>query len=263
MTTQSQAKRIFLELRKGGRSLRKVQAALREQGDGDVPTLRVLGDWSGKGGWVKAAEEWDAKSQGSEPVPKHPLTARERRFVEEYLVDLNGTQAAIRAGYSAKTAKVQASRLLTKANVRAAITAAKQDRAERTQVTQDQVLAELKKLGFANMADYIEVQSDGTAAIDLSKLDRDQAAAITEVVVDEYTEGRGDDARQVKRIRFKLADKRGALVDMGKHLGMFTDRVEHTGKDGGPIEYRDMDQPDFTGLLTDLQHGTRGKPVVH
>ena len=158
---------------------------------------------------------------------------------------------------------MQASRLLTKANVRAAIDAAQRTRSERTEITQDQVLAELSKLGFANMSDYIRVTEDGDAYVDLSEMDRDKAAAISEVVIDEYTEGRGKAARQVKRVRFKLADKRGALVDIGKHLGMFKERVEHTGKDGGPIEYRDADKPDFTAILTDLHHGVGGKPVTH
>ena len=96
--TPNQAKRHFLELGKG-RTLRKVQAALCEHG-GDAPTLRALGNWSVEGGWVKAAEEWDAKGHANGATPGRPLTARERRFVAEYLVDLNGTQAAIRARYS-------------------------------------------------------------------------------------------------------------------------------------------------------------------
>jgi len=75
----------------------------------------------------------------------------------------------------------------------------------------------------------MKTQPDGTAYVDLSDLDRDKAAAISEIVVDEYTEGKGDDARQVKRVRFKLHDKRAALLDIGKHLGMFRERVEVTG----------------------------------
>lgn len=79
------------------------------------------------------------------------LNEKQRRFVAEYLIDLNSTQAAIRAGYSAKTAKQQGSRLLTNADVQAAVVKAQTKRAERTEITQDRVLAELAKIGFADM----------------------------------------------------------------------------------------------------------------
>ena len=149
------------------------------------------------------------------------LTAKQRRFVEEYLLDANATQAAIRAGYSESNARQQGHRLLTKANVADAIEKAQAERAERVQVTADEVLAELKKLGFSNMLDYATVQADGTAYVDLSSLTREQAAAIQEMTVDEYTEGRGEDARPVKKVKVKLVDKKGTLELLGRHLGLF------------------------------------------
>ncbi len=76
-------------------------------------------------------------------------------------------------------------------------------------------------LAFSNMLDYMTVDDDGYGVVDLSKLTRDQAAAISEVVVDQYTEGKGKEARKVKRMRFKLTDKRGPLVDLGRHVGLF------------------------------------------
>jgi len=69
----------------------------------------------------------------------------------------------------------------------------------------------------------------GDPYLDFSALTRDQAAALQEVTVEDYVDGRGENAREVKRVRFKLADKRAALVDLGRHLGMFKDRVEHSG----------------------------------
>jgi phage terminase small subunit len=82
------------------------------------------------------------------------LTPKQSRFVEEYLVDLNGKQAAIRAGYSANTAEVQASRLLRIVKIQVALSAAMRARSRNTEVTPDRVLAELAKIGFANMRDY-------------------------------------------------------------------------------------------------------------
>lgn len=163
------------------------------------------------------------------------LTPKQERFVAEYLIDLNATQAAIRAGYSAKTASSQGERLLRNVEVAKAIANAQKARSARTEITQDRVLKELAKLGFANMQDYMSVTQEGEPFADLSKLTRDQAAAITEFTVEDFTEGRGDDARDVRRVKFKLADKRAALVDIGKHLGMFKDKVELSGAGGGPV----------------------------
>lgn len=81
------------------------------------------------------------------------LTPKQQRFVEEYLVDLNATQAAIRTGYSEHTAEVQGSRLLSKAKVREAVDAALKTRSERTELTQDWVLAELRNVHTAAMGD--------------------------------------------------------------------------------------------------------------
>ncbi len=194
MTTQSQAKRIFLELGKGGRSLRKVQAALREQGDSDVPTLRVLGDWSGKGEWIKAAEEWDANAQADEPAPVRPLTAKQQRFVEEYLVDLNATQASIRAGYSAKTAEQQGPRLLGNVGVAAAIKAAQEERSQRTKVTQDWVLDRLVE----NVERSMQV----------------------EPVI-------GRDGKPTGQFTYQGSVANKALELLGKHVDLFTERHEH------------------------------------
>jgi len=158
-----------------------------------------------------------------------PLTAKQQRFVEEYLVDLNATQAAIRSGYSAKNADKIGSELLGKTRVAEAVAEAQEKRSQRTGITQDRVLNELAKLAFANSLDYMVVGEDGLAYTDLSKLTRDQAAAIQEFIVEEYAEGRGEDKVDVKRVKLKFYDKGRSLVDIGKHLGMFVDRKEITG----------------------------------
>lgn len=149
------------------------------------------------------------------------LTPKQQQFVKEYLVDLNGTQAAIRAGYSPKTAQPQSSRLLLNVMVQRAINEGMRKRAKRVEVNADSVVAELAKLGFANMLDYMRTTDQGDAYVDLSDLDRDRAAAISEITVEDFTDGRGDQSRDVRKVKLKLHDKRAALVDLGKHLGLF------------------------------------------
>jgi phage terminase small subunit len=154
------------------------------------------------------------------------MTPKQCRFVEEYLVDLNATQAAKRAGYSQRTAFAIGRENLHKPSIQAALTAAMDDRARRTEITADRVLRELALIGFANMADYMRAGPSGDPVLDFSRLTREQAAALVEVTVEDFMDGRGEDARAVRRVKFKLADKRAALVDMGKHLGMFVERIK-------------------------------------
>lgn len=170
------------------------------------------------------------------------LPPRQRVFVDEYLLDLNATQAAIRAGYSPKTAYSQGQRLLKNAEVQAAITAAQAERSERTGVTADRVVEELAKVGFSNLLDFFSITPGGEPYVDLSAVTRDQAAVLAELQVDDYVEGRGDDAREVRRVKIKLHDKLKALEQLARHLGMFTDKVDVTSG-GEPlrvlVEYTD------------------------
>lgn len=89
-------------------------------------------------------------------MAKGKLTPKQQCFVDEYLIDLNATQAAIRAGYSPKTAAVQASRLLANAKVSAAVACAMAERSKRTGITQDRVLMELAKVAFIKLTDIID-----------------------------------------------------------------------------------------------------------
>jgi phage terminase small subunit len=148
------------------------------------------------------------------------LTLKQSRFVEEYIVDLNGKKAAIRAGYSPKTAEVQASRMLRKAKVQTAVEEAMQARSRRTGISADHVVLELEKLAFSNISDFIEVHADGSVHIDLLRATRDRAAAIRDVVVKGCAEGSGDEGRSVKLTQIRLCDKVKALDMLARHLGM-------------------------------------------
>lgn len=172
-----------------------------------------------------------------------PLNAKQQRFCEEYLIDLNATQAAVRAGYSKKTAKEIGCENLTKPNIQEYVQRLIKERKDRTEVTADQVVRELAFMGFANMLDYMTITDDGSAYVDLSTLTREQAAAIQEVTVDSYidhtTFDEEGEKQAVKKIKFKLADKRGALTKLGEHLGMFNQPLKFEGSLGVDEETRE------------------------
>jgi phage terminase small subunit len=155
------------------------------------------------------------------------LSLKHQKFVAEYLVDKNATQAAIRAGYSERTARQQGARLLSKAVIADAIAEKAEKQVEKLEITAERILRELALIGFANMEDYVRIGADGDPWLDFSTLTREQAAAITEMTVEDFKDGRGEAARDVRRVKFKLADKRAALVDLGRHLALFTDKVQH------------------------------------
>jgi phage terminase small subunit len=148
-------------------------------------------------------------------LPKQ-LTAKQQRFVDEYLVDINATQAAIRAGYSPRTADSMASQLLAHPAVGPAVRAALEARSQRTKITQDEVIERLAMI--ARMDPRKLYRPDGTFKA-VHELDDETALAVASV---EFTEQGG------KKVRFW--DKKGALELLGKHLGMFVERVEHSGK---------------------------------
>lgn len=158
------------------------------------------------------------------------LTVKQAMFVKEYLVDLNATRAAIAAGYSKRTAEAAGSRLLRNVKVRAEIDKQTADRKQRLNISADAVVQELARIAFANMMDYVTVQG-GDAYVDLSRVTREQAAAIQEITSETYVdgyEGKGEEKKPivVKRTKFKLGDKRASLELLGKHLKLFTDRTE-------------------------------------
>ena len=148
-------------------------------------------------------------------------------FVREYLVDLNATQAAIRAGYAVRSAGQQAEVLLKNHEIAAAVQHEMNRRAERTGITAEVVLQELLRLARADISEAFN--EDGTLK-PIKQIPEDVRRAISAVEVDELFEGRGNDRAHVGYTRkVKFWDKRGALELLGKHLKLFTDKVEHSG----------------------------------
>lgn len=152
-----------------------------------------------------------------------PLNPRQRRFIDEYLKDLNATAAVIRAGYSANGASVQGHLLLRHPKVSEEIAKRQKKMADKYEITREKVIRELAKIGFANIGDFFKTTTAGDPIIDIAAADRDQLASLQEITVDDYVDGRGDNARDVKRVRIRLLDKQAALVNLGKHLGLFKD----------------------------------------
>lgn len=155
------------------------------------------------------------------PMPR--LTSKQKKFVEEYLVDLNGTQAAIRAGYSSDSAKEIASENLTKPNIRSQIDKAMAERSKRTGVNQDRIIYELAKIAFLNPTDVINMD-EATIKGDAN---REDTAAIASVKVKVIPTETGD----IVEREVKTYDKIRALELLGKHNGMFTEKFKV-----GPIE---------------------------
>jgi len=171
--------------------------------------------------------------------------AKHEIFAQEVAKGKSADEAYQIAGF--KQNRGNATRLKSNESVLSRIDEILSASADRAEVTIEKVYRELALLGFCNMQDYMRAGTDGDPYLDFSALTRDQAAALTEVTVEDFKDGRGTDARNVRRVKFKLADKRAALVDLGRHLGMFKDRIEHSGPDGGPVEVKIIG--DDVGLL--------------
>ena len=163
------------------------------------------------------------------PVLKN---VRHERFAQELAKGTFATKAHEIAGY--KSNDGNASALAAKPEIQARIKEIMEKSATRAEISIARVLTELGKLGFSNIDDYITIGADGLPFVDMSAVDRDQLAAVQEVIVEtrlesEINEAGEREAVPVRKVRFKLADKRMALVDIGRHLGMFKEQVEYSG----------------------------------
>lgn len=153
------------------------------------------------------------------------LTAKQKIFADEYLIDINATRAYKVAYPKVKkdeTAKAAASRMLTNVNVGAYVEKRMKDREKRTEITQDMVLKELAKIGFADVTDFVTIEDQGSyKAVKVkttNDMPRDKLGAIAGIK--EGTNG----------IEIKLNDKGKALELIGRHLGMWKDKMELSGE---------------------------------
>lgn len=150
------------------------------------------------------------------------LTSKQKRFIEEYLIDLNATQAAIRAGYSPATAHSIGSENLKKPEIRVHVDKALAERSKRTGINADRVLMELAKLGFVNAAKVIDFDEASV----ISNAADDDLAAIQSVKVKIIPTESGE----IVEREVKMYDKNRSLELLGRHLGLFKDKLEIDGK---------------------------------
>nr|DAH20732.1 MAG TPA: Terminase small subunit [Caudoviricetes sp.] len=193
------------------------------------------------------------------------LTAKQQRFCDEYLIDLNGTRAYKVAYPSVKkdeTARVNASRLLTNANVKTYIQERQKEREKRTEITQDSVLRELALIAFAKASDYARVvEKDAMVEVDghmVPVLDEDgnqvKYRTVEPILTDELTEDQKKAIAVIKKGRdgfeIKPYSKIQALELLGKHLGMFTEKVEV--KNTTPNAFEGLTTEELKKLIDDV-----------
>lgn len=171
------------------------------------------------------------------------LTAKQKIFVDEYLVDLNATRAYKAAYKSCKkeeTAAVNGNRLLRNAKVKEYIDKRMKDREKRTEITQDKVLQELASIAFDDIKNYLWFYTDdnGDIQVRVKNSDDIDTKNISEISI-------GKDGQ----FKFKLYCKDNALIQLGKHLGMFKDKVEVTGNINNP--YEGLTTEDLKKLIKD------------
>ncbi|GAA0561657.1 terminase small subunit [Chitinophaga japonensis] len=182
---------------------------------------------------AKPVEADDLSTQLEKAAAALPI--KQRTFCEEYLIDLNGTQAAIRSRYSKKSASETASELLVKSKIKAYIDLLMKVRAQRTEITPDRVLQELAAIAFANINDFVKVvekEEVGGSKTDLGDQEEEKR---THRVVEVFPTDTIDKAKipalsSIKQgrsgIEVKMFDKEKALELLGRHLGMWNDKLQ-------------------------------------
>ena len=174
------------------------------------------------------------------------MTEKQKIFADEYLIDLNATRAYRVAYPSVKkdeTARANGSRMLTNANVARYIAERMEERQKRTEITQDRVVQELAAIAFARATDYVEIRSNGTNSVVVIKptmeLSEEQVRAIAGI-----KEG-------ANGIEIKLNDKEKALELLGRHLGMWNDKINVEGQVEAKNPFADLTTEELKKLVGD------------
>jgi phage terminase small subunit len=154
------------------------------------------------------------------------MTPKQERFVAEYLIDLNATQAAIRAGYSRHTARQAGAENLSKPVIARAIAAGKKRVTERAELSAVNVLEEIRRVAFCDARAFFDERGNLKT---IAQLDAEQGAALAgfEVIIKNAEAG---DGKTDKIHKIKLWDKVRALEMLAKYFGLLTEKTEHSGE---------------------------------
>lgn len=157
------------------------------------------------------------------------LTPKQSRFVDEYLVDLNATQAAVRAGYSAKTANEQGARLLAKVSIQAAVQSRMKHREQRTQVDADYVIKRLQEI---DQMDVFDILNDDMSLKPIGQWPRTWRLSISGIDLSELVMGGESEQDRTVRLlkKIKWPDKVKNLELLGRHFGIFNDKLDVSGQ---------------------------------
>lgn len=192
------------------------------------------------------------------------MTDKERRFVDEYLIDLNGAAAARRAGYSVKTARDIARENLAKPHIADEIKARMEERAEACKVKAEEVLREFKLLAFADLGEVFDFDCGAGGWLRLRpgrEISPEVRRCISQIRVRRVLEKAGGlPPQEVEVMEFRLWPKPEALVNLAKHLGLVKEKHEHTGKDGAPLGGFDVDAAIGKLLRAKRDQRTGGQP---
>lgn len=185
---------------------------------------------------AKHSSEDAPSSPASEPVAQRKpkltkltmdsLNPKQRAFIGHYVITKNATEAARLAGYAGKGAVTQGPRLYRNVRIRAEIDRRLGKQAEKLEITADRIRDNLARIANGNVADFLHILPDGSPVVDFGNKSREQMASVASVTVEEFKDGRSD-KREVRRIKFSMADRVKANELLGRHFGLFAEQHEH------------------------------------
>lgn len=161
------------------------------------------------------------------------MSAKEERFVSEYLITLNAADAARKAGYAQKSARMTGHKLLTKTYISDAIQTEKMKLAGNAKITTEMVIAELGKIAFASLRNFIELDGNGHPHINLQNASNDDLDALQDVQIETVLERRGSNPNgqteynRVRKTKVKLLNKLEALEKLAQYTGVYKQRDDN------------------------------------
>tara|TARA_R100000781_G_scaffold111948_1_gene78800 strand:- start:5709 stop:6362 length:654 start_codon:yes stop_codon:yes gene_type:complete len=159
-------------------------------------------------------------------IIRHPLSERHMDLVDYYMDGAPMKKAMMAVGYMEATATANAARTFRRKDVVAEIAWRREQLKKRYNISEERILEEMASIAFTNYGDIMEISEDGTAYVDLTKMTDEHKAAISEIVTEEYKEGRTADGAVVLKTKVKFYSKLDALQMLAKTLGMFNDRID-------------------------------------